>query len=148
MNRKLKALEPGIGGLTANGVSVALTEELARRFPPEVIAGHIQELLEASLPDKVSKDGEVTKGRPDALSRGTGLRLLLGYLVGEPIKRVAVQDVTPRESDSETQERLARSPAAQRALAGTLADTPEGRAAMEAALASGRAGAVVEMAEG
>ena len=123
--------------MTTSGVSTALTEELARRFPPDVIAGHIQELLEASLPDKVDKDGNVvTKGRPDALSRGTGLRLLLGYLVGEPIKRVAVADVTQRETDDETHARLARSPAAQRALAATLADTPEGRAAMEAVLRS------------
>lgn len=110
-----------------------LLDRLAASFPPDVIVANIEKLLNATIP---MKHGD----RPDPNAIGVAIRLLLAYRVGEPIKRIAHADVSRKESDDETQERIAQSPAALRAMAAALAESPDGRAAIEAALAPRKKG--------
>ena len=108
-------------------------EEMARRQPPELLVGKIEALLNSEIPAKVNaKTGEITPARPDPISVSAGLKLALGYLIGEPVKRMAIADATPR-TEVDSQERIQRSPAAMRAMAELLMDSPEGRAAVAAA---------------
>lgn len=143
MKPRLKDRE--IENLTSAGVGRNLTLALAKTFPPPVIIGHIQRLLDATVGGKPGPDGEIQGARPDAHSVRAGLTLLLGYLVGEPVKRIAVADATPKESDEDTLARLAASPAAMRALAATLSEMPGGREAMDSALRT--AGKTMEAVE-
>lgn len=94
--------------------------------------------MNARLPDKVDKKtGEVIQGRPDATSRGTGLRMYFEWRNGEHARNLAkaAGDV-PKQIGEGSQERMLRSPAAMRMAAEMLADSAEGRLAMEAVLKS------------
>lgn len=121
VKKLLMQVEPGTGD------AQALLTRLATDFPPEVVSENINKLLTATIP---MKHGE----RPDPNSIGVALRILLAYRIGEPIKRIAHADMTVRESEEDTRMRLDASPAARKQVASLLAESPEGRAAMQAAL--------------
>lgn len=124
---------------TAGDTADQLAAEIESRFSPGWICDRLEELMTARLPDKVDKNtGEVIEGRPDATSRGTGLRMYFEWRNGEHARRmakVAASD-TPKVIGEGSQERMLRSPAAMRMAAAMLADSAEGRRAMEEVLCS------------
>lgn len=136
MSKKLKQTE--ISDKSERPDADKLLNRLVADFPPEVVSKHIQRLLDATVP---MKHGE----RPDPNAIATALKFLLAYRIGEPVKRIAVADVSERETNEDTLARLAASPAAMRALAATLSEMPGGREAMDSALRTGKTMEAVEV---
>ena len=86
---------------------------LSERFPPELIAKKIAELLDAT---------HVTAGNrtiADNRAREAGLKLLLGYLIGLPVQR---QEIITRHTSTleELQAKVKNSPELRRAIAELL----------------------------
>jgi hypothetical protein len=83
-------------------------ETLATRFTPDFVADKINELCHAT---HMTTGGNLI---PDSRAREGGLKLLLAYLVGLPVQRQEIVQVSL--NGSEMRERLATSPAMQEAL--------------------------------
>jgi len=137
MSRKLKKVENPVKSDRPDAEK--LLARLVEDFPPEKVSEYLNKLLNATVP---MKHGE----RPDIHAITAALKFIFGYRIGEPVKRIAMADVTERETDDAVMSRIAASPAAQRALAATLADLPGGREILEtAAKAAGRTMEAVEV---
>ena len=68
-------------------ISPRLTGILAKHFPPEKIAEHINTLLHST---RTLKDGTEL---PDTRSIEAGLKLVLAYTVGTPIARIETKNI-------------------------------------------------------
>ena len=88
-----------------SAISSRLSSLLAERFPPEVIANKLNEMLKAVT---VLKDG---REKPDLRSREAGLKLLLNYSIGLPIQRTETVTVNVDTSMEALQEQVNMSPA-------------------------------------
>ena len=94
-------------------VTPALVAHLASRFSPEFIAGKVEELLNAT---HVTQGGrEIADNR----AREAGLKLLMAYLVGLPVQRQEIVQVS-FDSLEELQKRAQQSPALRSAVAKIL----------------------------
>ncbi|MEZ0300001.1 MAG: hypothetical protein ACAI35_26400 [Candidatus Methylacidiphilales bacterium] len=107
-----KITTPGPGS-----ISPAVMAHLSKRFPPDYIAGKIGELLEATH--------IVTGGRevPDNRARESGLKLLMTYLIGLPVQRKEIVQLTV-DSLEDLQRRAQQSPALRAAVEKVVGSAP------------------------
>ena len=73
-------------------ISPRLTAIFAERFPPEVIADHVDKLFSATITDKYGNE------RPDIRAIEAGLRFALNYTAGTPVQRQEVITHSPDDS--------------------------------------------------
>lgn len=70
-----------------SNLSPRLTSILAKHFPPEQIAEHINQLLHST---RTLNDGTEL---PDTRSIEAGLKLVLAYTVGTPVARIETKNI-------------------------------------------------------
>jgi hypothetical protein len=70
-----------------SNISPRLTSILAKRFPPDKIADHIESLLHST---RTLNDGSEI---PDTRSIEAGLKLVLAYTVGTPVARIETKNI-------------------------------------------------------
>lgn len=84
-------------------ISAKLVEHLAQRFPPELIAQKIDDLLKAQ---HMTKGGNLID---DNRAREAAIKMLLSYIVGLPVQRV--ENVNYDVPEHEALEKLISTPA-------------------------------------
>ena len=99
-------------------VTKELVSYLAERFPPDLIAGKIEELLHATHKTRGGND------IPDNRAREAAVKLLISYLVGLPIQRTENVNINI-DSMEDLQSRMKSSPAVQAALNGLISVIPD-----------------------
>ena len=90
-------------------ISPRLTAIFAERFPPDVIADHVDKLFSATITDKARNE------RPDIRAIEAGLRFALNYTAGTPVQRQEVITHSPDDSTDEDAKAMIRSSPALRA---------------------------------
>ena len=126
-------------------ITARVAAEISRRFPPEVIADHIERLLGATIPPKPGKDGKPA-GEPRLDPRGieSGLKMTALYFQMADNERRNGGGLPPaRESDEAVIARLLASPAALKASLVIVARNQTGRRVMEEVLRE--CGPVIDM---
>ena len=102
----------------ASNVTKELVAYLAERFPPDLIAGKIEELLHATHKTRGGND------IPDNRAREAAVKLLISYLVGLPVQRTENVNINI-DSMEDLQSRMKGSPAVQAALNGLISVIPD-----------------------
>ncbi len=112
---------PAVAAL-AKGVSPAVLEAINAKIEPDEIANAIREMLDATL----------ASGLPDWRAREIAIKTYLSYTVGLPVQRQEI--IQHRIVSKPDAGKLLSTPSALEALARSLANNPEGRDKLLAAL--------------
>lgn len=120
MSKKLKLPDSGASA------TIAIAEELARRFKPKFLADKIEELLTAKMPAKIGKDGKPEAPRINERAVESGIKLIaLLQQLADNERRLGGGQPANTETDAEVLKRLAASPSARKAAASFLASFDE-----------------------
>lgn len=98
-------------------MSPRLMQEIARKYPAEIICRHIDSLLEATVGDPP---------RPDCRSVESALKLVLAYSIGLPVQRQEI--VTHKITSAPSMDKLLENPATVEALWRQVMSTEAGKA--------------------